>query len=46
VAITPIDKMFPPKVQDALFSPRISDGGIVPMDIVLYIIRIRNERKS
>jgi hypothetical protein len=46
VAITPVDKMFPPKVQDALFSPRISDGGIAPMDIELYIIGIRKERKS
>jgi hypothetical protein len=35
VAITPLDKMFPPKVQDALFSPRIPDGGIAPMDMAL-----------
>ena len=33
VAITPVDKMFPPKVQDALFSPRIPDGGIDLMAI-------------
>ena len=46
VAITPVDKMSPPKVQDALFSPRISDGGIAPMDKALYIIGVRKERKS
>ncbi len=35
VAITRVDKMLPLKVQDALFFPGISDGGIAPMVISL-----------
>jgi hypothetical protein len=46
VAITPVDKVLPLKVLDAPFFPRVSDGGIVPMVIELYTIRIRKERKS
>ena len=37
VAITLLDRMLPLKVEDTLFFPRIPDGGIAPMDIVLYI---------
>ena len=46
VAITPVDKKFPLKVEDALFSPRIPDGGIAPMDMALYITGVRKEPKS
>ncbi len=45
VAITPIAKMLPLKVQDALFFPRISDGGIAPMEIARLVSVIRKERK-
>ena len=46
VAITPVDRMLPLKVQDALFFPRIPDGGIDPMGIALSYHRVRKERKS
>ena len=37
VAIAPVDRMLPLKVQEALFFPRIPDGGIVPMFMALCI---------
>jgi len=45
VAIAPLDKMLPLKVQDALFFPRISDGVIAPMEIARLVSMIRKERK-
>jgi hypothetical protein len=45
VAITQVDRMIPLKVRDALFFPRIPDGGIVPMVIALYIAGVKKERK-
>jgi hypothetical protein len=46
VAITPVDKLFSLKEQEALFFPRISDAGIIPMAIARKVIVIREGRKS
>jgi hypothetical protein len=46
VAIAPVDEKLPLKVEDALFFPRIPDGGITLMVIALYITGVKKERKS
>jgi hypothetical protein len=46
VAITRVSKMVHLKVQDVLFLPRISGGGIASMGICLCTLGVRNEPKS
>ncbi len=45
VAITPLAKILPLKVQDTLFFPRISDGGMAPMVVSLPVGVTGKERK-